>query len=204
MSWPSRASCMRIPRTPRASSFSTGVFPAPAGAAGVLSSRDLALRRSCCSGSQSSKVATIGPWSLKAYHAVGLNATHCRSLCARARDEHVVILAGDARVARIDLRPGVRAVLPERLELGPDPQAPEFSRGRPVDGQAFGGDDRWQTRPHPIEGRRHGRAVFGSAIALVSGAAPRLGALRRRFASPGERALRGKLESALALLTADC
>jgi hypothetical protein len=41
-----------------------------------------ALRRSC-SGSQSSKVATIGLWSLKAYHPVGLNATHRRSLSAR-------------------------------------------------------------------------------------------------------------------------
>jgi hypothetical protein len=36
MIWPSRASCQRIPRTPRASSLSTGVSPASAGAAGVL------------------------------------------------------------------------------------------------------------------------------------------------------------------------
>ena len=35
MIWPSRASCQRIPRTPRASSFSTAVSPASAGAAGV-------------------------------------------------------------------------------------------------------------------------------------------------------------------------
>lgn len=36
MSWPSRASCRRIPRTSMASSLSTGVTPASAGAAGVL------------------------------------------------------------------------------------------------------------------------------------------------------------------------
>ena len=36
MIWPSRASCRRIPRTPRASSFSTAVSPASAGAAGFL------------------------------------------------------------------------------------------------------------------------------------------------------------------------
>jgi hypothetical protein len=33
-----------------------------------------------------------------------LNATHRRSLSATARDEVVVILAGNARVARIDVR----------------------------------------------------------------------------------------------------
>ncbi len=64
-----------------------------------------------------------------------IERTPRRSLSATARDEHVVILAGDARLARIDLRPGAWAALPERLELGPDPRAPEFSRGRPVDGQ---------------------------------------------------------------------
>jgi hypothetical protein len=35
-------------------------------------------------GPQSSKVATIGLWSLKAHHSVGLNAAHRRSLSARA------------------------------------------------------------------------------------------------------------------------
>jgi hypothetical protein len=33
---------------------------------------------------------------------------------------------GDARVARIDLRPGARVVLPERLELGPDRKRQNF------------------------------------------------------------------------------
>jgi hypothetical protein len=37
-----------------------------------------------CWGSQTSKVATIGLWSLKAYHSVGLNAKHRRSLSAKA------------------------------------------------------------------------------------------------------------------------
>jgi hypothetical protein len=35
-------------------------------------------------GSQTSNLATIGLWSLKAYHSVGLNAKHRRSLSARA------------------------------------------------------------------------------------------------------------------------
>jgi hypothetical protein len=35
-------------------------------------------------GSQTSNVATIGLWSLKAYRSVGLNAKHRRSLSVRA------------------------------------------------------------------------------------------------------------------------
>ena len=108
-------------------------------------------------------MATIGLWSLKAYHSVGLNATHRRSRSARARDEHVVILAGDAPVARIGLRPGARAVLPERLELGQDDLDVAGKRART---RSKGGDTDW--------------LFFGSAIAFVSGAAPRLRALRRR------------------------